>query len=261
MKILSNEEALHYQFASLQRGHCVFTSFCGLKGKILFLDAHLERLLLGADFLFPAVGWAQKVQKIKKYVEEEFANLPEDMQSGCYGRLNIFDDNIFLQLKKSHTFSDSLKLTMAKKIKTPGLCPTFLKLPNYVEADLELARAQAHNFDDVVFFDHMKNITEATTSNIIMVAKNGSIVSPAPSSIVLDGILRKKLFLKLKDYGYNMLEQSIGKADLLNASEIWLTNSIRGIRRVSLFEGKSMDESAVYQKVVQIFGRYGEMYE
>lgn len=261
MKILSKETAQHHEVASLQRGHCVFTSFCAYEGKILFLDSHLERLVAGADFLFPSVLWTKKIAEIKDYVEDQFFQLSAEMKQGCYARLNIFDDNIYLQVRKSQFFADSLKLTSGKKIKTLDLCPSFLKLPNYVESDLEVASAQMRGFDDVLFFDQFNNVTEATTSNLLMVATDGTILTPPPSSIILDGILRKKLFLKLKESGFSIMERSISKSELLKAEEIWLTNSIRGIRKVSVFEEKILTNNSMYDKAVSIFGRYGENYE
>lgn len=253
MKILTKELAQHYQLASLQRGYSVFTSFISQQGRILFLDAHLERLLMGADFLFPKADWPLNFEKLKQYVESEF-------QNESYFRLTIFDDNVYLQRRELTASSICVKLTSAQKIKTPGLLPAFVKLSNYVEADLELSSAKFKNFDDIVFFDHLQNVTEASTSNLFVVASNGSILTPAPSSMVLDGITRKKLIQKLEANNYPIKESTITKSDLLNAKEIWLTNSVKGIRFVDQFENVNFEiKDSLFQKIMGVFGRYGEL--
>lgn len=260
MKILSNELAQHYQAASLQRGYCVFTSFISKKGKIIFLDSHVERLLTGADFLFPDVGWTLNHEKLKQYVVNEFDKLTPEMQNDGYFRLSIFDDCVHLQKRELLSSPDKLTLTQALKIKTPGLLPPFLKLANYVESDLELVRAKLKNFDEVIFFDHLQNVTEASSSNVFMIAADGSLLTPAPSSMILDGITRKKLCQKLKDSGFNISESSISKTDLLNAREIWLTNSVKGIRFVDQFEDVTFEKKdSIFDRITKIFGRYGEL--
>ncbi|MDD4974299.1 MAG: aminotransferase class IV [Bacteriovorax sp.] len=264
MKILSSEMAQHYQISSLQRGHLIFTSFISYNGKILFLDSHLERLVKGADFLFPDIGWSQNFEKIKQYVEGVFKNTMDrsgdQSMNNNYFRLTIFDDCLHLQQKAFETHNDSLKLMSALKVKTAGLIPPFVKLSNYLESDLELARAKFKSYDDVLFFDYAQNITEASTSNIFIVTTGGAIITPTPSSIILDGVTRKKLLEKLQYLGFNIKEAPVSKSDLLKAREIWLTNSVKGVRFVEQFEELMFDKNdTLFQKVITVFGRYGEL--
>ncbi|MBC7540057.1 MAG: aminotransferase class IV [Bacteriovorax sp.] len=260
MNILSSEMAQHYQVNSLQRGHVIFTSFISYNGRILFLDSHLERLVKGADFLFPTIGWAQNIEKIKHYVEEVFKNSNSQSIKNYYFRLTIFDDCIHLQQRALETHRDSVKLMSALKVKTAGLIPSFLKLSNYIESDLELVRAKFKNYDDVLFFDNAQNITEASTSNIFIVNAEGDIITPPPSTTILDGVTRKKLIEKLQYQEFNIKEVPVSKSDLLKAREIWLTNSIKGIRFVEQFEDLMFDKKdSLFLKVVAAFGRYGEL--
>jgi len=262
MKILSSEMAQHYQMNSLLRGHLVFTSFISFNGKMLFLDAHIERLLKGAEFLFPDCGWAQNFLKIKKFVETEFIKTKDQEAGNFYFRLTIFDENIFLLRRPIETqaCSESLKLMSALKIKGTGLIPPYLKVSNYLEADLELKRARLKNFDDIIFFDEKQNLTEASSSNVFIVNDEGVIITPVPSANILDGVTRKKLHEKLQILGFEIKEAEISKSDLLNAREIWLTNSVKGIRFVSQFEESFFEiKDSVFLKVIEVFGRYGEL--
>ncbi|MFA6238387.1 MAG: aminotransferase class IV [Bacteriovorax sp.] len=260
MKILSNELAQHYQVASLQRGYLVFTSFISKHGRILFLDEHLERLLTGADFLFPEANWTLNHEKLKQYVENEFKYCSSKIQESGYFRLTIFDDNVHFQHHELLNSPGSLGVTTAIKLKTPGLLPPFVKLSNYVESDLELVRARFKNFEDVIFFDHLHNITEASTSNLFIVVPDGNILTPAPSSMILDGILRKKLLQNLKMNGFKIREASVSKTDLLNAKEIWLTNSVKGMRFADCFDEQYFErKNSLFEKAIESFGRFGEL--
>lgn len=256
MKILSNEMAQHYQIASLNRGHLIFTSFISLNGRILFLDSHIERLLKGADFLFSDFGWASKHQELKRHVLEIFGKDNTD----SYFRLTLFDDCVHLERRALASGPDCLKITSALKMKTPGLIPSYLKVSNYLESDLEIARAKLKGFDDVLYFDNEGHITEASTSNIFIVTGDGKIKTPPVSSMVLEGITRQKLLVKMNEAGFTISEAPISKAELEKAREIWLTNSVKGIRNVSQFEDYDYGQSnSIFEKALALFGRYGEL--
>jgi branched-chain amino acid aminotransferase len=260
MKILANDLAQHYQITSLQRGHCIFTSFIAKNGRILFLEDHLERLIAGANFLFPKEGWNESFQRLKEYVENEWGKLKLKNEELCYFRLTLFDDCIYLQHRLLQDSSLTVKMMIAQKVKTPGPMPSFVKLSNYVESDLEVMAAAAKNFDDVVFLDHQGHVTESSTSNLFIVSKVGHLISPYPTSMILDGIMRKKLILKLKDSGIVVQETFVSKRELQKAQEIWLTNSVKGIRFVDQFEEKKIImKGSLFEKVITLFGRHGEL--
>ncbi len=256
MKILSNEIAQHYQIASLNRGHVVFTSFISRAGKILFLDPHIERLLRGASFLFPIFQWEISHQKIKEYV----LNIFKEDSSDAYFRLTIFDDCIYLQRKVLEFESVELSLTSAIKIKTPGLIPAYLKLSNYLEADLEVRQAKLNGFDDVVFFDWDGYVSEASTSNLFIVTMAGVIKTPPISPMVLAGITREQLIKNLPRMNLVVQVEPITKAELEGAQEIWLTNSVKGIRFVSQYEQNKFErKNSIFEKVTTFLGRFGEL--
>lgn len=59
---------------------------------------------------------------------------------------------------------------------------------------------------------------------------------------------------------FKIFERSISKSDLLNAREIWLTNSVKGIRFVDQFEELNFEKKdSLFEKAIKVFGRYGEL--
>lgn len=257
MKILTREEALPYQNTSLKRGHVVFTSLIQFNSKILFLESHLERLLRGADFLYPERNWKSRKKDIEEAVKIELKEKKDH-----YLRLTIFDNKLVLESHLRENSPMTLKLIEASSIKAPDLKPSFLKQSNYLSADLEVKKAKEAGYDDVLFFDHNNELTEASSSNVFVVTEEMIVKTPRASSMVLEGITREKLSECLRRNHFSVSEEVITRGDLEKAREIWLTNAVKGLRFVSQFQNKNFSASgSAYEKASALFGRYGEKYE
>ncbi len=251
MKILSVESNTIYHSNSLSRGIQTFTSMLSDKERFIFLDDHLDRLLKGADFLFPQEGWLSKRHDIEAFLTTQFA-------PSHYFRLSIFDDQLHF-IKKPHIPKEPfLNVGKAKSKKNESIIPSFLKIANYLLADLEVKESRR---DDVIFFDEKGNVAEASTSNVFMILDEKNILTPKVSSMVLEGVIRKKLIEFLKLQGKSVQECDISQSELESAREIWFTNSIQGIRLVDRFEKQEWENNqTMYQMVCHKFGRFGEKF-
>jgi branched-subunit amino acid aminotransferase/4-amino-4-deoxychorismate lyase len=251
LKILDLENYPFLKNSSLLRGEQVFTSMLLYNGKMLFFHQHLTRLLKGASFLFPQYKWDSFEDEIRIYVLEQVKKFES---KNYYCRLTIVDDCFFMIHREHEVTSATLSLARAVQLKALGLKPEFLKLGQYAESLLELRHASSKNSDDIAFYDQNNFLTEASTSNVVIVKQNGEMATPHLSSMVLDGILRAGLLSK-----FSIKEENITESDLLLAREIWLTNSIKGIRFVKQYEQNNYEISnSVYHQVIETFGRYGE---
>lgn len=254
MKIIPLDSAHFYQSNSMNRGVQTFTSFLSDSTQFIFLEDHLERLLKGAEYLFPKDKWREKIEEITKFLAAEF--LPNH-----YYRLAISDD-VLLFSKRDHAPKQPfVKLANAQSIKVNTIIPSFVKSSNYLLAELELAEALKRKYDDVVFFDQQNNLTEASTSNIFVLMNGKTVLTPKSSSMVLDGVTRKNLIIFLRKTGYTIQESDISKSELESSSEIWLTNAIQGLRLVERYEkqDKFLDKT-IYQTICHQFGRFGERF-
>ena len=88
--------------------------------------------------------------------------------------------------------------------------------------DLEYRSAQSAGYDDAVFMNTEGNITEGAIHNIFIV-KDGEWFTPPVTDGLLPGIFRSFL---------NVNERHITLDDLLSADEIYLGNSVRGLRKI-----------------------------
>lgn len=252
MKILDTQSNQLIANNSLLRGEQVFTSLLFFNGKLLFFDQHIARLIKGASFLFPQHNWSDHIGKIKDYVLNQVAKLNDN----SYCRLTIVDDTFFM-ISNDHLTSDmEVKISKSFQIKTPSLRPSYLKLSQYADSFLELRKANEIYASDVIYFDHNNFLTEASTSNVFILNKNGKLITPYLSSMVLDGILRSKLCKK-----FEILEGNITEEDLFSAKEIWLTNSIKGLRFVHEYQGSCKTQlDSLFDNIVEKIGRYGEKF-
>ncbi|MBY0413284.1 MAG: aminotransferase class IV [Bdellovibrionales bacterium] len=254
MKIISLDSAHFYQSNSMNRGVQTFTSFISDETQFIFLKEHLSRLLKGADFLFPEAMWPGHQNEIEAFLKTEFV-------PSHYFRLSIANGDLVF-MKKPHTPKEAVvSLANAQSLKVATPVPAFVKSANYLVAELEIKSAQNKKFSDVVFFDQEGRVTEASTSNIFMVTADEKIVTPKTSSMILEGVTRKKLINYLKASGFSVEEKDIFKSELESSLEIWLTNAIQGMRVVDHYEGKKAPlKNHIYNKICHEFGRFGEKY-
>lgn len=254
MNILTHEQAKSCHYPALNRGHIVFTSLIQYGNKWLFLNEHLDRLCKGADFLFPDSKWSEKKGLILEAALKEVGK-----EENSYLRITVAGDTLWFEKKPRDQAVQKIKMSIAFKKATPGLKPAYLKQSNYLESDLELLQAQKNGFNEILFFDEQNFAAEASTSNIFIVTREGVIKTPPVCSYVLQGITREKLMKCLQKNGYPVKEVALDKSDLENAAEIWLTNAVKGIRFVSQFQEQTFKaENTVFEKAVNLFGRYGE---
>lgn len=255
MKIISLDTTDIFQSNNLNRGVQTFTSFISGQTQFIFLNEHLERLVKGADYLFPIAKWPSHVQEIKDFLKAEFV-------PSHYFRLAIVDEFLLFSKKPHAPNKPFIALGNASSQKIPSIIPSFIKSPNYLLAELELIEAKKRKCDDVIFFDSIGNATEASTSNIFAVIDHNTILTPKLSSMVLAGVTRAKLINYLRVSGFILIESNISKSELESSHEIWLTNSIQGIRLVDRYEKSDLfKEKTIYQSVCQEFGRFGEKNE
>ncbi|TXT34907.1 MAG: branched-chain amino acid aminotransferase [Chitinophagaceae bacterium] len=95
--------------------------------------------------------------------------------------------------------------------------------------------AKEQNLNDAILLNADGNIADATIANVFMV-KDGFIKTPPLSDAAVAGVMRRHLLNQLNHLGYEVRETSIAPAELLQASEIFLTNAIYGIRWVKQLE-------------------------
>jgi branched-chain amino acid aminotransferase len=106
-----------------------------------------------------------------------------------------------------------------------------LKHNNYLPYVMAALEAKKQKWNDAIVLNSNGRVCDTTIANIFIV-KNGVIFTPPLSEGCVAGIVRKYLIETLKGSGFECIEKAISIPELLDADEIFLTNSIYNIRWV-----------------------------
>ncbi len=98
--------------------------------------------------------------------------------------------------------------------------------PLYAQAFEKAAR---EGCDDVFFLNQRGEVTEGAISNVF-VEKNGRMFTPPIECGLLSGVYRRHLLATRPDVEERILHEE----DLRKADAIYLTNAVRGLRRVEI---------------------------
>jgi para-aminobenzoate synthetase/4-amino-4-deoxychorismate lyase len=195
-------------------------------GVYTLLDLHLERLQLSAHYF----GFAFELEKIVAEIERlaaTFAPLSRHrvrMTLDKFGRIAL----------------TSAALVEASKICRVGVAQertfsgdVFLRHKTTQRSLYERAfrLAQVEGFDEVLFLNERGEVTEGAISNVFA-RLDGTLVTPPVSCGLLPGVYRRHLL----DAAPRAKERILTLEDLRVVEEIYLCNSVRGIRRVTAFD-------------------------
>lgn len=198
------------------------------KNKALFLKEHLDRLNISLEKL------AINVSKISE--KEVLDYLEENKDTSENGVLKIIiseKNKIFLKREYIYTekhYERGFKLNISSTQRNESSIFTYHKTLNYADNIYEKRKSIKLGYDEPIFLNSKKCITEGATSNIFFI-KNGEIFTPKLSCGLLDGIIRQWL---MKNYKIREIE--LNSKDIKFYDEAFISNSLLGIMPVSSIE-------------------------
>lgn len=114
-----------------------------------------------------------------------------------------------------------------------------LKSLNCLENILGRLEAAAAGAQEGIFCNYLGEVAEGTSSNIFLVRGDG-IITPAPESGLLLGIMRAKVISLANALGIPVAEGRVLPGDLRRAEEAFLTNSLMGIMPLVSVDGEKV---------------------
>jgi len=237
------------QNRAFRYGDGVFESIRVMYGQLLFLRRHLERLAyslrrLGIQFLIEEQHLQQMAQQLLEV---------HDITGGARMRLTVWRDtsgrftpdedrsSFLLEVEKlaNNEFfinSNGLRIGEASLRKTPLFLPD-IKSTNSLFYVLCGREARVKQLDDVLISNIAGMPIESTNSNIFVI-KGERILTPSLSTGCLPGIMRQVMMDVMQANNQWVEEVDLQLEDVLKADELFLTNSILGIRWISSFNKK-----------------------
>jgi branched-subunit amino acid aminotransferase/4-amino-4-deoxychorismate lyase len=111
--------------------------------------------------------------------------------------------------------------------------------------------AGKNKLSDSVILNMYDRVCETTIANIFII-KDNVISTPSLGEGSVAGVMRRHVMLQLSRH-YNVLEKEITPRELWEADEVFLTNTIRGIRWVEKFEGKKYKHEEIDRIWTRVF--------
>ncbi len=121
------------------------------------------------------------------------------------------------------------------------------KCNNYLPYTMAALFAQKLKCNDAVVLNTMGNICDSTIANIFLV-KDDVVYTPALTEGSVAGVMRQHIIMHLKKTGIICKQQQITVQQLLQADEVFLTNSIYNMRWVKQIENATYTNS-ITQKI------------
>jgi branched-chain amino acid aminotransferase len=252
---------------ALRYGDGLFESLQIKNGEVLLADEHFARLLYGMNILQFDIPKIFSVQTFKDDILK-LATKNKHLQGarvrfsvlrgsgGLYDAENhlphfliqTWELNIEAQLN-----SNGLLLEIYQDIKKNCDILSNLKHNNYLPNAMAALFAKKSKCNDVVILNVYGRVCETTIANIFLV-KNNILYTPELSEGCVAGVCRQFLILSFAKHGINCLEKEISIQELLEADEVFVTNSINHIKWVKQIGDVEFGNSFTQKIYSSIFG-------
>ena len=134
-----------------------------------------------------------------------------------------------------------------------------LKTGNYLGNILAVRSAHEQGADDAILCNASGAVAEGATSNLFMV-RAGRVSTPSLATGLLAGITRGTIIELLEaDLGLAVAERTIHADELLEADELFLTSSVRGVMPVTTLDGQRVSDGRagpVTRRVFEVYDRF-----
>lgn len=231
---------------SFRYGDGFFETIKMVNGKICLAEYHFERLFSSLDLLqfqkpayfTPDYLTAQITTLTKKNFHQKLGRVRVTIFRGDGGLYDV--DNHF-----PHHLVQTWALNPASMVfNENGLdigiyqdarkaCDRFsmVKSNNYLCYAMAALWAKQEKLNDAILLNAFGRVADATIANVFIV-NNGQVKTPALTEGAVNGVMRRHLLHKMKAENMPVEEGQITVEELENASEVFLTNAIYGIKWV-----------------------------
>ncbi len=247
-------------------GDGLFETLKSSNGKLQFAEDHFARLWKGMNlfqFNIPVHFTPEKLENeisalLKKNRHDNTARIRLTLfrgDGGLYDEINHIPHYIIqtsaLPGDSGKWNSNGLLLGIYSDVKKS--CDVFsnLKHNNFLPYVLAALHAKKQKWNDAVLLNTAGRVCDTTIANIFLV-KGEDIYTPSLEEGCIAGVMRKNLLNRLAKEGQVVIENKITAEALLDADEVFLTNSIYNIRWVQGIGDKKYGNSST-QKIYNSF--------
>lgn len=246
----------------LRFGDGLFETIKSVKGQLEFLDEHLARLWKGMQVLqfnIPKHFTPDRLQEeiedlLKKNKHVKNARVRLTVFRGDGGLYDDIDHrpNYIVQTweladETGNWNSNGLVLGIYTDVKKSFDILSGLKHNNFLPYVLAAIHAKKQKWNDAIVLNTDGRLCDTTIANIFLI-KDAVVYTPALQEACISGIIRRHIINSVALAGYELVEGHLTIADLENADEVFLSNSIYNMRWVGRI-GDNQYNSIQSQKI------------
>ena len=245
-------------------GDAVFETVKAVGGKLIFWEDHYFRLMASMRLLRMEIPMTFTpeyfVEQCNRLIESQaVSSAAWRLRLTCFrdsaGRYTPDENKVSFVINceplEQPSFSSEIPNYRVDLYKDHYVQPALLsnlKTNNKILNVLASIFAKEHDLDNCILVNDKKEVVEALQSNIFLLFGN-EIHTPPLTSGCLDGIIRKQLIRMANELDLSCKETTLNPFDLQKADELWLTNSIQGIRAVTNYRRKEYQSKKYAQAV------------
>jgi len=231
---------------SFRYGDGFFEAIKVLNEEILLVYYHMERLFASLELLqfqrpnyfTPAYLKEQALTLARKNYHDKLARIRITIfrgEGGLYDVSNHFPHHLVQswELNPSNNLLNDNGLAIDIFTDARKVCDHYshVKSNNYLSYVMAALWARQKHLNDAVLLNPFGRVADATIANVFIV-KDGVIKTPALTEGAVNGVMRRHLLQCLRKENMPVEETQLEPEELLEASEVFLTNAIYGIRWV-----------------------------
>lgn len=225
-------------------GYGVFETILLKDNKLIYLREHYDRLIksveklkINMDLNFEQLNSSLNFYIQKNSLENSILRVTIFKNSDSFDILITHRENKY---NSSH-YKLGFKMEISEFKRNPSSILSGIKSVNYLENIYALREAKKLGSHEVLFLDYKNYVSEGATSNIFFI-KDKIIYTPTKECGLLQGIIRRKVIDIIEINKNLQLKQGFfSLKKLLEADEVFLTNSIMGIMPVSKIKHTTYD--------------------
>ncbi len=225
-------------------GKGAFETIKVVDGKPLFLEKHLKRLKSSLKFF-----------EIEKDIEEEkiLEYIESSEEKNFALKLIVSDKNFILTSREDNYRKDNkkFKLIVSDVWRNSSSKMIYHKSLSYYENIMEHRWSLDKGYDSSLFINERGEVCETSFANIFFV-RDGEIFTPVISSGLLKGTMRDFII-----ENYQVREEIIYLDDLKKFDEAFISNSLMGVRNVSLINDIIFNEEDKTNVIQVDLTKYG----
>ncbi len=255
-------------------GDSIYDVITVYKHHFIALDQHLQRLknsLQAIEINLPMSLTALKallVQLIKRnaYEEDELTLYVQISRGTQMPRSYLFNTQsqatIFISCSPTKRKSDEVlknglsAITLADKRRQECHIKSTSLLPSVIAAN----QAKKAGVDEALLIYQGKAL-ESSSGNLFIVTTTGKIVTPPLQPHILAGVTRELILQLTREAGFSTQESDISVDDLMNAKEVWVTGSIKGVCPIVTINGQAVGKQTsgeIWEHTYRLYQDYKE---